>query len=168
MPSRDLLPLPTPFFHFLIPLSSGVPAEHIHRKTKTNQWNVWLNSLSVEILHHCSLADRTQWSDSKEHLRSSWCQTRNLRITNLSTQLHSKMQIWPCKMGPRVLITAHKAFTTWLLQILSPPSRHTTLYTALLHSRGGWAGCTYHIFPSCAPMRMNLLWPNTPSDAIPW
>lgn len=28
MPSRDLLPLPTPFFHFLIPLSSGVPVEH--------------------------------------------------------------------------------------------------------------------------------------------
>jgi len=34
MPSSDLLPLPTPFFHFRIPLSSGLPRIQNERKGK--------------------------------------------------------------------------------------------------------------------------------------
>jgi hypothetical protein len=93
MPSRDLLPLLTPFFHFLIPLSSGVPVTH---KPSTTQQN---KLFSLPVLWRMRV-DRSNlpewWQRTPEKLKvlcSPNAQTRSPRILNPSLPLFFYIQV---------------------------------------------------------------------------
>lgn len=76
------------------------------------------------------------------------------------------MQMWSCKMGPRVFIIPYTMpSSTGCGNPLHADTPSFTLLCSILVC----VCCTCHVFPTCrAPLRRNFHWCNTPGHSAPW